>query len=138
MRGRLRGVRRVRVTACAKSNYFGECVESLLFAAWLTAQAGRDEESIEYRFERSAEGETGSVASVEIAFDDGTTASIARDRERGVLVANVGGEVTVPESVTRTQQQRTDDLIVRQLKRTARDGVLVKTLSVAAKLAKRL
>ena len=138
MRGRLRGVRRVRVTACAKSNYFGECVESLLFAAWLTAQAGRDEESIEYRFERSAEGETGSVASVEIVFDDGTTASIARDRERGVLVANVGGEVTVPESVTRTQQQRTDDLIVRQLKRTARDGVLVKTLSVAAKLAKRL
>src|SRR5437764_5900930 len=122
MRGRLRGVRRVRVTACAKSNYFGECVESLLFAAWLTAQAGREAASIDYHFERSAEGETGSVAAVEIEFDDGSTASIARDRQRGVLLANVGGEVSVPESVTRTQQQRIDDLIVRQLKRTAGDS----------------
>ena len=138
MRGRLRAIRRINVTACAKSNYFGECVESLLFAAWLTAQGGRDEESIEYRFGRSAEGDTGSVVSVEIAFDDGSTASIGRDRERGVLVANVGGEVSVPESVTRTQQQRIDDLIVRQLKRTSGDGVLIKTLPVAAKLAKRL
>jgi glucose-6-phosphate dehydrogenase assembly protein OpcA len=139
MRGRLRGIKRVRVLACAQSDYFGECVESLLFASWLTAQAGRDEESIDYRFERTAEGEKGSVAAVEIVFDDGSMASIARDRERGVLVANVDGSVTVPESVTRTQQQqRTDDLIVRQLKRTTGDGVLVKTLPVAVKLAKRL
>jgi len=138
MRGRLRGIRAVRVTACTKSDYFGECVESLLFAAWLTAQAGRDEESIDYRFERGAEGETGSVAAVEIEFDDGAKASIARDRERGVLLANVGGEVSAPESVTRSQQQRIDDLIVRQLKRTAGDSVLTKTLPVAVKLAKRL
>ena len=140
MRGRLRGIRRVRVTAAASSDYFGQSVGSLLFAAWLTAQAGRggDEESIEYRFERQDAGEAGGVAAVEIGFDDGSTASIARDRERGVLVANVGGEVTVPESVTRSQQQRTDDLIVRQLKRTGGDRVLVKTLPVAVKLAKRL
>src|SRR5437660_6815047 len=70
MRGRLRGIKRISVTACAKSNYFGEGVESLLFAAWLTAQAGRggDEESIEYRFERRDVGEIGSVAAVEIGF----------------------------------------------------------------------
>ncbi len=138
MRGRLRGIRRLRVTACAKSDYFGERVESLLFAAWLTVQTGNADDAIEYRFERSEAGDPGSVAAVEIGFEDGSTASIARDRERGVLVANVGGEVTVPESVTRSQQQRTDDLIVRQLKRTGGDGVLGKALPVAVKLAKRL
>jgi glucose-6-phosphate dehydrogenase assembly protein OpcA len=138
MRGRLRAIKRVHVTACAKSNYFGECVESLLFAAWLMAQSGRDDESIDYRLEKCEEGETGRVAMVEITFDDGSTASIARDHDRGVLVANVGGQVSVPESVTRTQQQRTDDLIVRQLKRTTGDRVLTKTLPVATKLAKRL
>ena len=124
----------------AKSAYFGESVESLLLAAWLTTQAGRsgDEESIDYRFERQESSETGGVAAVEIGFEDGSTAIIARDRERGVLVANIDGSVTVPESVTRTQQQRIDDLIVRQLKRTGADGVLLKTLPVAVKLAKRL
>jgi glucose-6-phosphate dehydrogenase assembly protein OpcA len=138
MRGRLRSIRRVKVTASAKSNYFGESIGSLLFAAWLTAQAGRsgDEDSIDYRFERSEESETGGVAAVEIGFEDGSSASIARDRDRGVLVANMGGELT--ESVTRTHHQRTDDLIVRQLQRTSGDAVLVKTLLVAARLAKRL
>jgi glucose-6-phosphate dehydrogenase assembly protein OpcA len=138
MRGRLRGIRRLRVTACAKSDYFGERVESLLFAAWLTVQSGNAGDAIEYRFERREEGEPGSVAAVEIGFEDGSTASIARDRERGVLVANVGGIVSVPESVTRSRQQNTEDLLVRQLKRSDSDPVLVKTLPVAVELAKRL
>jgi glucose-6-phosphate dehydrogenase assembly protein OpcA len=140
MRERLRSIRRVRVVAAANSDYFGQSVESLLFAAWLTVQAGGsgDEESIDYRFERREGRETGGVAAVEIGFEDGSSASIARDRERGVLVVNVDGNISVPESVTRTQQQRTDDLIVRQLKRTEADGVLVKTLPVAVRLAKRL
>lgn len=139
MRGRLHHISKVRVTACAKTNYFGECVEALLFAAWLTAQGGRDEESIDFRFERAEGPDVGTVSAVEIGFDDGSTASIARDHDRGVLVANVDGTVSVPESVTRTQQQqRTEDLIVRQLKRTSGDSVLVKTLPVAVKLAKRL
>jgi glucose-6-phosphate dehydrogenase assembly protein OpcA len=138
MRGRLRSIRRVRVVASAKSAYFGESVESLLFAAWLTVQAGRDEESIDFRFERREDREAGGVAAVEIGFEDGSSASIARDRERGVLVANVGGEITMPESVTRSRQQRTDDLIVRQLKRMSGDVLLVKALPVAVKLAKRV
>jgi glucose-6-phosphate dehydrogenase assembly protein OpcA len=138
MRGRLRQIRQVRVAACAKTNYFGECVEALLFAAWLSAQGGRDADSIDFRFERRDAPDVGSVAAVEIGFDDGSTASIARDHERGVLVVNVDGTISVPESVTRTHQQGTDDLIVRQLKRTAGDSVLLKTLPVAVRLAKRL
>jgi glucose-6-phosphate dehydrogenase assembly protein OpcA len=139
MRERLRSIRRLRVTAATSSNFFGESVESLLFAAWLTAQAGRlgDEGSIDYRFGRR-DGGTGGVAGVEIGFEDGSTATIARDRERGVLVATVDGEVTIPDSVTRSLQQRTEDLIVRQLKRTDIDTVLLKTLPVAVELAKRL
>ncbi len=140
MRARLRSIRGVRVAAGAEGVFFGHAVESLLFAAWLTAQAGRvgSEATIDYRFERQGGWEVGCVASVEITFEDGSTAVIARDRERGVLVANVGGEVSVPESVTRSLEQRTDDLIVRQLKRTGGDGVLLKTLPVAVELAKRL
>jgi len=140
MRQRLRSIRSVRVVAVAQSAFFGEAVESLLFAAWLTAQAGRigSEETIDYRFERREGGEAGGVGAVEIGFQDGSSASIMRDRERGVLVANVDGMVSVPESVTRSLHQNTDELIVRQLKRSDSDRVLVKTLAVAVELAKRL
>ena len=144
MRERLRSIRRLRVSAASSRDFFGESVESLLFAAWLTAQAGRigDESAIDYRFERDAVGGkgggSGGVAGVEIGFDDGSTATIARDRDRGVLVATVDGETTIPDSVTRSLQQRTDDLIVRQLKRTEADPVLLKTLPIAVALAGRL
>ena len=140
MRNRLRHIRRLRVTASARSSYFGESVESLLFAAWLTAQGGHsgEDDTIDYRFERGEGREVGGIAAVEIGFDDGSATTIARDLERGVLMTNVDGKITVPESVTRTQQQKTEDLIVRQLKRTNADAVLLKTLPVAAKLAKRL
>jgi hypothetical protein len=115
-------------------------VGSLLFAAWLTVQAGRvgSEDSIDYRFVRREGGAAGGVGSVEIGFHDGSSAIIARDRERGVLVATVDGVVSVPESVTRSLHQNTDDLIVRQLKRSDSDPVLVKTLPVAVELAGRL
>ncbi|MEK6373654.1 MAG: glucose-6-phosphate dehydrogenase assembly protein OpcA [Acidobacteriota bacterium] len=140
MRERLRAIRRVRVVAAAQSAFFGQSVESLLFAAWLTVQAGRvgSEGSIDYRFERQEGGEAGGVGAVEIGFEDGSSASIARDRERGVLVATVDGMVSAPESVTRSLHQNIDDLIVRQLKRSDSDRVLVRTLPVAVELARRL
>jgi glucose-6-phosphate dehydrogenase assembly protein OpcA len=140
MRPRFRAIRSVRVVAAAQSAFFGEAMESLLFAAWLTVQAGRvgSESSIDYRFERREGGEAGGVGAVEIGFEDGSSASIARDRERGVLVATVDGMITIPESVTRSLHQNTHDLIVRQLKRSDSDRVLVKTLPVAVELARRL
>jgi hypothetical protein len=140
MRERLHAIRRVRVVAAAQSAFFGQSVESLLFAAWLTVQAGRvgSEGSVDYRFERQEGGEAGGVGAVEIGFEDGSSASIARDRERGVLVATVDGMVSAPESVTRSLHQNIDDLIVRQLKRSDSDRVLVRTLPVAVELARRL
>ena len=141
MRGRLGALRRVRVVAGAKEeNFFGDAIESLLYAGWLMAQAGEAaEESIDYRFERRMQSsDTGQIASVEIVFEDGSAASISRDRERGVLVVNVDGTVSVPESVTRTIARQTDALIVRQLKQSGGDRVLARALPMAAKLARRV
>ena len=141
MRGRLAAIRRVRVVAGAKEeNFFGDAIESLLFAAWLTTQAGDGaDDAIDYRFERRMATEAvGQIAFVEIVFEDGSSASISRNRERGVLTMNVDGIVSVPDTVTRTIEKQTDALIVRQLKQSSGDRVLVRTLPLAAKLAKRL
>ena len=141
MRGRLAMIRRVRVVAGAQQeNFFGDAIESLLYAAWLMAQAGDGaEESIDFRFEkRMQSSDVGQIAFAELVFEDGSSASISRDRERGVLMMNVDGTVTVPETVTRTIRKQTETLIVRQLKQSSADQVLTRALPLAAKLAKRL
>jgi glucose-6-phosphate dehydrogenase assembly protein OpcA len=141
MRGRLTMMRRVRVVAGARQeNFFGESIESLLYAAWLSSQIGEEaSESIDFAFERRMQtNDVGQISFVEIVFEDGSSASISRDRERGVLMANVDGMLSAGESVTRTTEKGTDSLIVRQLKQSSGDRVLVRALPVAAKLAKRL
>ncbi|HEV2719988.1 MAG TPA: glucose-6-phosphate dehydrogenase assembly protein OpcA, partial [Thermoanaerobaculia bacterium] len=141
MRGRLTMIRRVRVVAGAQEeNFFGDAIESLLYAAWLTVQIGEGaDDTIDYRFERRNQSrDLGQIAFVEIVFEDGSSASIARDRERGVLMTTVDGIVSVPESVTRTTEKQTDALIVRQLKQSSGDRVLARALPVAVKLARRL
>jgi len=149
MRSRLNSIRRVRVIAGSSNHeFFGESVESLLYASWLSAQVGHTVDSsgsvegaagtIDYAFERRHQStDVGGIALVEISFEDGTCAGITRDRERGVLIANVDGSVTV-QSVTRTLNQRLDELIVRQLKRSDGDRVLRRVLPIALKLAKRV
>ena len=141
MRGRLSTIRRVRVVAGAKEEgFFGDSIESLLYAGWLMGQAGESaEESIDYRFEKRMQAsDVGQIAFVELVFEDGSSASISRDRERGVLMMNVDGTVSTPESVTRTIEKKTETLIVRQLKQSNADRVLTRALPLAAKLAKRL
>ena len=153
LRRRLKSIRRVRLIAGTstdgESSYFGESVESLFFASWLSTQAGhhidRDGRvegqsgTIEYAFERRHQStDIGGIAFAEIVFDDGTCASISRDRDRGILTANVDGTVTTPESVTRAMGRGTDDLIVRMLKRPEGDRIFVKVISVAARMAKRV
>ncbi len=150
MRARLDTIRRVRVVAATSDqDYFGEVVEALLYASWISAQVGHHVDgegkvegslgSIEYSIERRRqESGVGGITYAEISFDDGCSASIARDRERGVLTSNVDGMISVPESVTRAISQRIDELIVRQLKRTESDRVLLKVLPVASRLAKRV
>ena len=149
MRSRLRAIRRVRVIAGSSGHdFFGESVESLLYAGWLSAQVGHSVDangkvegaagSIDYVFERRHQStDVGGIVLVEISFEDGARASITRDRDRGVLVANVDGSVMV-QSVTRTRDQRMEELIVRQLKRIEGDRVLRRVLPIALKLAKRL
>lgn len=149
MRSRLGAVNRVRVVAAtSEEDYFGHSVESLLYASWLSSQLGHqvDREgkveaaagSIDYRFERRRQtNDVGGITFVEIMFEDGSSASITRDRERGVLTTNVDG-TTAPESVTLAQEQPRAQLIVRQLKRPESDLLLVKALPIAVKLAKRL
>ncbi len=149
MRTRLNAIRRVRVIAGSSDHeFFGESVESLLYASWLSAQVGHAVDangkvegaagSIDYAFERRHQStDVGGITLVEISFEDGACASITRDRDRGVLVANVDGSVTV-QSVTRTLDQQMEKLIVRQLKRIDGDRVLRRVLPIAIKLAKRV
>ncbi len=150
MRSRLETVRRVRVVAgTSEKDYFGEVVEALLYAAWLSAQVGHQIDtqgkvegplgSIDYIIERRRqESGVGGITYAEIGFDDGSSASIARDRDRGILIANVDGIVSLPESVTRAVSQSLDALIVRQLKRAKSDQMLLKVLPLASRLARRV
>jgi glucose-6-phosphate dehydrogenase assembly protein OpcA len=150
MRRRLGMITRVRVVASISSEepYFGEMVEAILYGAWLAVQAGYNVDRdgritgpsgpIDYRFDKRLQSNAGGVAYVEISFDDGSSASITRHRERGVLVATVDGVERTPDSVTRTLACEQHELIVRLLKQPEADRVLVKVLPVATRLAKRL
>ncbi|HKO57117.1 MAG TPA: glucose-6-phosphate dehydrogenase assembly protein OpcA [Thermoanaerobaculia bacterium] len=144
MRARLRDIRRVRVAAVAEGPLFGEMIEAVYFASWLSAQLGHRVEDdgridgISYELVRRSGGIPGSLAGVEIGFGDGTTATISRDSDRGVLTATVGGTMTVPDSITRTLGKRPEELIVRLLKQPEADRLLLRVLPVAVRMAKRV
>jgi glucose-6-phosphate dehydrogenase assembly protein OpcA len=150
MRRRLATVGRVRVVAATgESDFFGQSVESLLFSSWISAQLGHqvDREgkaegpsgAIDYRFERRRQAnDIGGISLVEIVFEDGSVATITRDRERCVLTTNVDGIISTPDGVTRSIEHHTPELIVRQLKRPEGDRILAKVLPVAARMAKRV
>jgi glucose-6-phosphate dehydrogenase assembly protein OpcA len=150
VRNRLSSIRRVRIVAgTSDSEFFGESIESLFFASWLSAQIGHhiDREgrvegpagTVDYRFERRMQSvDVGGVTFVEIQFDDGSCASIARDRDRGVLKANVDGIESTMESVTRSLSCDSSDLIVRQLKKPEGDRVFLRVLPLATRLARRI
>ncbi|HVR40075.1 MAG TPA: glucose-6-phosphate dehydrogenase assembly protein OpcA [Thermoanaerobaculia bacterium] len=147
MRARLRTIRKVRVVSGGELRAFGDSVEALLFAAWLSAQlehrvddSGKVESStgtIDYELVGGGATARG-VASVEIRFDDDTTATIARDRERGVVVATTDETSLGVDCVTRVLASDIQDLIVRQLKRPEGDRIFVKALPIATRLAARV
>ena len=150
LRARLRSVRKVRVVSgVSEETYFGQRAGALLFTSWLSAQLDHHVDSpglgegpqgvFEYAFEsRRQSNDIGCVAFVELRFNDGSTASIRRDRDRGVLLANVDGTESVPESITRAFACEVPDLIARQLKRQQPDPVYLKSLPIASRLAKRV
>jgi glucose-6-phosphate dehydrogenase assembly protein OpcA len=144
MRARLGQIRSIRVAAVTESSYFGELIEAVYFASWISAQLGHQVEAdgrvngISYDFERRSGGIPGSLAGVEIGFADGASATIARDSERGLLTATIDGMSTAPDSVTRTLGKRPEELIVRLLKQPEADRLLTKVLPVAVRMAKRV
>jgi len=149
VRALLPRIRRVHTVTNATGEAFGDKTESLLYAAWLSGQAGHvihaggkvegGAGSIEYLMKTVEDSrDTGSLLEVRIEFDDGSTATIHSDEESGALMTTVGGMSRAIESVTRGLACGEDDLIVRQLKRSGTDRVFVKVLSNATKLAERL
>jgi glucose-6-phosphate dehydrogenase assembly protein OpcA len=131
MRERLHEVRSVRVVA-GGGNTFGAAAEGLLYVAWLSAQGG----SSEISFDLDTSAPKRGIASIELRLIDGTSATLTRDHDRGVVIG--GGDAHVLDCITRLQGRGLHELIVRQLKRPEADRVYVKTLRVARELAKRL
>lgn len=150
MRSRLRSIRSLRiVSGISTGGTFGEGVESLYLASWMSAQLRHtvdregevhgDSGRINYRFERRRQNEdVGAVSFVEISFDDGSTVSIERHPELGALRANVDGAEWMPSSVTRTLKRAPADLIVRQLSRTEEDPIFRRVLDLATRLGNRM
>jgi hypothetical protein len=147
MRQRLATIRRLRViSAVGETPYFGHTVEGLLYGGWIATQLGHvvdvdgvqrpDGCAVEYVFEnRPGDRDHGSVAQVELHFEDGTSATVSRDALRGVLTATADS-VSLPETVTRTLGRSLDDLIVRQLKRHDGDPMFRRVAPAATRLAR--
>lgn len=132
MRGRLAQIRSIRIAGGPVAR-FGSMAEPLLYAAWLAAQTGQDAP-----FElHPGEGRAG-MHTVELGFDDGSLAAIRRDPDRGVVVASSGGLEVPVDCITRSLASDVEDLIVRLLKRPEADGVYLKSLRMARRLAVRL
>ncbi|HKR63276.1 MAG TPA: glucose-6-phosphate dehydrogenase assembly protein OpcA [Thermoanaerobaculia bacterium] len=129
MRERLRAIRNVRMTGPHR-RAFGDSVAPLLYVSWLVAQTGA-----EVPFEIADDD---ALRSVEFQFQDGTSAQIRRDAERGAIIANAGGTEITIDCITRALAQDAEDLIVSLLQRPEADHVYVKTLRSALTLAPRL
>ena len=130
MRERLRDLRHVKIVSGRGSFEFGSSAEGLLYVAWLKVQG-----DIEVAFELDCARSKPGIELIELRFADGTTATLTRDRERGVVIG--GGDAHVLDCITRLQSRGLHDLIVRQLKRPEIDRVYVKSLRVARELADR-
>lgn len=128
MRDRLREIRSVKVISGGDAS-FGATSEALLYVSWLIAQT-----ETEMKFEFARRGGEPGIGEIEIHFDD-TTAIVRQDRERSVVVAGAGGISTSIDCVTRSLARETENLIVRLLKYPEADGVYLKTLKIARRLA---
>lgn len=150
IRPRLHRIRALRIVACSTtSKVFGDSAESLLFAAWLSTQAGHHVEDdgrvmsaagpIEYVLTTEQRPiDDGSLCRLDIEFDDRSVATIVRDDEKRVLIASFEGVRQTVDCVTRVLSRGVDDLIVRQLKRPEADRVFIRALPVAVRLAPRI
>ena len=130
MRERLRTIRSVRVICGGALSHFGERAQALLYVAWVSAQSGTtpDWQLV------PAGGEPG-LQSVEIELEDGTSTTIRRQSDRGVVVATSDVAAPTVDAITRALDCGEEALIVRLLKRPEADRVYLRTLQIARGLA---
>lgn len=134
MRERLHDIRSLKITAVGgPQSLFGDSIESLYYAAWMTGQTGSDE--IKSTFSIEPGTDSGAIMQVRIGFGGGYEVVIERDVARGIVTATVGGKAQTFNCVARVLGRSTEDLIVRQLKRPEADRVFVKLLPIATQLA---
>ena len=148
MRPRLRSIRSVRIVAAGSgTGYFGERIEPLLYAAWLSRQLGHSvkpdavvspgEGHVEYRFDyREDKAHAGAVLFVEIEFNGGARAFIEQSGEGSALVSRVEGIEQAPSAVTRSSIRGMSDLLVRQLSYRDDDRLFPQILPMATALAR--
>ncbi|HUP61684.1 MAG TPA: glucose-6-phosphate dehydrogenase assembly protein OpcA [Thermoanaerobaculia bacterium] len=132
MRERLGEIARVRIVHGSGDSTAGARSEAVLYLAWLIVQTGED-----VAFELTSAGSDAGIASIDLDFDDGSTASIRVERERGVVISSGGGMEIAVDCVTRAGTHELDELIVRLLKRPESDLVYLKSLPIARAIAAR-
>lgn len=150
MRSRLSRIRKVRIVSGSGTSYlFGEHVEALFFASWLSSKVGHvldadgrfhgNQGPVSYDLgEQQAAGPPGSLLHVEIGFDDGASVVMERNDEASAIIAGTRNLPQPASTVTRHRMQSESDLIVRQLAQRDRDPVFFTILPRAVQLAGRL
>jgi glucose-6-phosphate dehydrogenase assembly protein OpcA len=124
MRARLRGIKAVRVSLGGTG--FGATAGAVLYASWLSAQSGSEAELDVVPMDEGL-----GIRSVELIFDDSSTATIRRDREGGAVVASSDVSESRLDCIARPLAHSTEDLIVRLLKRPEADQVYLRALKGA-------
>ena len=132
MRAWLRRVTHVRVVSGGSESVAARS-EAILYLAWLQAQLG-----METPFELAQDGKGPGIAAIDIHFDDGRTAVINTEREKGVVVANFDGRQSTVDCITRALPRGEEDLVVRLLQRPEADRVFVKSLKAVGSIAARI
>lgn len=150
MRSLLGKIRSVRVISGSGSSYlFGEHVEALFFAAWLSSKAGHEVDSdgrlhgargaVSYEFhEQRSSGRPGDLLYVEIGFEDGGSIMIEKNEHASAIIAKTRSLPQPASTVTLHQMRTESDLIVRQLAQRERDPVFFRILPRAVQLSGRL
>lgn len=150
LRRRVREIRSVRIVSrCGDDAHFGGMAGAVLYAGWLSAQLGHGVDgsgkvegplgAIDYRFERNRSEGTPGIVRVEFTFADEGVATVAHEEEMSVISTTTSGaSIRRPDCVTRTIAKGTDELLVRQLRLSEGDRLLMRALPVARLLAQRV
>lgn len=131
MRERLHAIRAVRITAGGDGR-FGATAEGLLYAGWLIAQLGIDLD-VDLARGKSERG----IESIEIRFDDDSSAVVNRDAGRNVVVGSADATAAPLDCVVRLETRELSGLIARQLHKPEADPIYAKALHAATELARR-